>query len=810
MRSLALIGIALSASSFAQSPRYFIEPVGYPQTTHGEAFVRGGVVGGSYSDGWVRSFLRASDGSLVPLGQAQSGLGTWLFGVAGDGTGAGGSSKAIEGHTVPVRWNAAGVLSELPTTSSRPLGIVFGHAAGGHSAGMIHTAAWTDNNDQMRRAAYWSPAGTLTVIDLFNRGIAWDVNSKGWATGFIDFPGFSSQAFLWKGGSPQRIVVDAQHQWAVGQGINEWGEVTGLYRTPDNKHHVFVASGTVGSGKGSPVGYVHAEGDAINDAGVVAGRMFTTDFEYVNSYGMVWSPQDGFVNVNDLIDNPDGWTVKFLRAIDRDGTMSGHAFKNGIGYPVLLKPVSPVAIQAIQNTQAGVGGTNRALLIELNAPAPAGGALIRLATNDTAATLPATVTVAEGETTASATLNLPVVTTPRTIGIRATLDYKAALAEIEVVPPTVQMLSLTPSVGPGGSARTLRVELNAAAPIGGTTVNLTKEGLPSLALPPTMIVPAGQFDAEIDVETAATATPEQGMIFAKTGSVEVSAQAGIVPPSLASVDIPVSVHLAETPLSANLTLDGPAPAGGSLVTLSYPNATILTGPASFRIPAGSRQGKVALTTKSIAVDALARINATLGNARTDTVRVVPSLRTIALSASKAKGGMTLNGTVVLGGGAPVGGLTISLSSTLAGVQLPATVKAAAGATSVGFTVKVLGTSANVTGLVKATYKSRTVSTPLQLLAPVATSLTLVPSTVKSGASSTARVFLDSAAGPGGFRLLVTSSHTSARVPASVTVLEGAKSAAFTVTTVPVRAQTKPVITVKRGTMSKSNTLTVNP
>ncbi len=88
------------------------------------------------------------------------------------------------------------------------------------------------------------------------------------------------------------------------------------------------------------------------------------------------------------------------------------------------------------------------------------------------------------------------------------------------------------------------------------------------------------------------------------------------------------------------------------------------------------------------------------------------------------------------------------------------------------------------------------------------SVTLLPTSVVGGASSTGTVTLKSAAPTGGAVVTLKSSNAAATVPVSVTVPATKTSTTFTVTTTPVASSASASITATYGTGSSSATLTV--
>jgi outer membrane protein assembly factor BamB len=98
------------------------------------------------------------------------------------------------------------------------------------------------------------------------------------------------------------------------------------------------------------------------------------------------------------------------------------------------------------------------------------------------------------------------------------------------------------------------------------------------------------------------------------------------------------------------------------------------------------------------------------------------------------------------------------------------------------------------------------------ITPVVTtlsSLTLSPTTVIGGNSSTGTVTLSAPAPAGGATVTLSSNNAAAQVPTSVPVLAGATMAAFTVTTSGVSSSTSAMITGTYGTAQMA-TLTINP
>lgn len=192
---------------------------------------------------------------------------------------------------------------------------------------------------------------------------------------------------------------------------------------------------------------------------------------------------------------------------------------------------------------------------------------------------------------------------------------------------------------------------------------------------------------------------------------------------------------------------------------------------------------------------------------------VAALSSVTVTPSSATGGISRTGTVTLTGVAPAGDVVVNIASSIAAAQVPASITIPANASSANFTVATSSVSTLTAGNISANYNSVTKSATITLLPPASaalTSLTLNPSTVVGGASSTGRVTLSAPAPSGGIVVNLSSSHPyRASVPATVTILSGSSSATFAITTTKGNRKITTTIKASQGSIIKSATLTVN-
>lgn len=489
----------------------------------------------------------------------------------------------------------------------------------------------------------------------------------------------------------------------------------------------------------------------------------------------------------------------------------------------------------------GYGGSSVQARVMLDNPAPAGGAVISLATDLPQAQLPGTtITIPAGQTDGIVT---PIATGPVpnngvSIGIIGDLfaGFGGGRQQGSLgVLPIYSGLNLSNESVVGGSSLTGKITLPVAAPSGGVTVRLVSSDTSVASPPATLFIPAGAFDATFTITTSAVSTPTRVVIESGTdidGYRAPQAWLNVTPPgttppaSLTSLTLSSPNVPAGGTVTGSVTLTSAAPAGGAVVTLQGSLDGKVIVPASVTVPAGSLSAS--FNTVPAPVTAVAsRVvvsghYGTFGGTQSQSLQVdaganVPTLLAIGPSGQDVIGGNPGRGSVALVVPAPSGGATVNLTSDNPSVvQVPASVNIAAGNSTVSFAistspVSTLPTGANVTAAAGGVSKSIFVTVHPDPNAPsVLQSVSFSPSTVTSGTSSTGTVTLNTPAPAGGTQATLSTSNTVARPPGVVTVPAGQTSANFTVTTSAVSANTVVTIQAIVGSASVSANVTVTP
>ena len=295
------------------------------------------------------------------------------------------------------------------------------------------------------------------------------------------------------------------------------------------------------------------------------------------------------------------------------------------------------------------------------------------------------------------------------------------------------------------------------------------------------------------------------------------------PPPAAEINSVALDPTSVSPGSAStgtVTLTAAAPSGGAAVSLFSSSPSTASVPSSVTVPEGATSATFTVSTSSGASNTSVFITARYNSEDrvaelTITEPAEVAVSGLALSPNPVAGGSSSTGTVTMTAAAPSGGAVVSLtSSNTAVATVPSTVAVPAGATSATFTVST-GTSAfDQSSAISASHGGVTRTVILQVTASGGSgaslsSLSLSPTSVTGGDSSTGAVTLTAAAPSGGASVALSSSNTSAAtVPASVTVPAGATSATFTVSTGSVSSDTSSTISGSYGGTTRSANLTV--
>ena len=185
--------------------------------------------------------------------------------------------------------------------------------------------------------------------------------------------------------------------------------------------------------------------------------------------------------------------------------------------------VNPPALSSLAASPTSVvGGGSVQGTVTLSAAAPSGGAVVSLGADSSAASVPASVTVAGGTTTATFTISTTPVAAATPVTITAGYGGVNKSATVTVNPPALSKLAVSPTSVVGGASVQGTVTLSGAAPSGGLTVTLSDNST-AASEPASVTVAGGMTTATFTISTTPVTSATTATISARYGGVTKSA-----------------------------------------------------------------------------------------------------------------------------------------------------------------------------------------------------------------------------------------------------------------------------------------------
>jgi hypothetical protein len=380
-----------------------------------------------------------------------------------------------------------------------------------------------------------------------------------------------------------------------------------------------------------------------------------------------------------------------------------------------------------------VGGVSTKGMVGLVMPAPLGGGVVNVTSNNPAVQVPATVSIAAGNSANSFTINTSPVQMATTAQIDATAGGVTKTSFVYLgpdpnAPPALQSLTLSPISVAGGNTVQGTVVISFPAPAGGTSVTLSTNS--SAAQPPAIVVvPQGLTTANFTVATSPVSSNTLATITA------------FFVTSTKSANLTITPGGASPPTPGTPTLVSPANGAqpAQPVTLDWNNTS---NAASYEIQLDDSSNfsaplvrSLTSTASQVSVTGLSSVqhwwrvraknSAGVAGNWSASGRFTPmaapataTLTAVNVSPASVAGGNTSQGTITLSAAAPAGGALVSLTSSNAAVAtVPVSVNVAAGSSNANFTVSTTTVTAAMPVTISATYNGLTRTTTLTVNAP---------------------------------------------------------------------------------------------
>jgi len=489
---------------------------------------------------------------------------------------------------------------------------------------------------------------------------------------------------------------------------------------------------------------------------------------------------------------------------------------NGIVATATLT-VNPADLASITISPTSVvGGGSPGGTITLAAPAPTGGAVIILASSSLSVVTPTTLSIAAGSSTVTFTAATLGVSATKLVTLTATYGSSLKSCILTLLPSGIESVQVSPSPVVGGSASTVTgtVSLTGEAGPIGAVVKLVSS-IPAAATVPTSVtVASGATTASFTVNTLAVPSVRNVVVTASYGGKSVKATLVVDPTTVSSVSVSPNAIAGGSGLTGGVvTLTGPAPTGGCLVGLRSSSANVVL-PTSVRVAAGVSSATFTGKTLGVSASTAVTLTATLnGNSASCQVTLLPAqLASLTLSPTTVVGSYQNSvGTVALSGEAGSGGTIVTLSSSAPDVaSVPASVTVGRDASTKTFAIKTNAVTSTQVVTITATSNGVSETATLTVNPEGLAIVSVTPTTIVGGNSANGLVTLSVPALAGGAFIALSSSDPSVTVPSSVTILPGARTAKFSVTTSGVDTTTTVTIFASLGETTVLCTVNVVP
>jgi hypothetical protein len=316
-----------------------------------------------------------------------------------------------------------------------------------------------------------------------------------------------------------------------------------------------------------------------------------------------------------------------------------------------------------------------------------------------------------------------------------------ATTSVTVDPPTPS-ISVSPSTIVSGQSATGTVTLTSPAGSSGVSVALSSSNTTAASVPSTVTVPFGATSVTFTVTAGTVSSSTAANLTASYSGVNATFGVTINPPpaALSSVSVTPSTIVSGQTGTGTVNLTAAAGTGGVPVALSSSNSAAVSVPSTVMVPQGATSAAFTVTTGAMSSSTSAMLTASYSGVNaTVSVTVNPpaaALSSVAVSPSAiVSGGQSGVGTVTLTGPAPMGGATVSLSSSNAAVAwVPSSATIQAGAASTRFTVSPGPVTVSTSVTITATYSS--VTETFVLTVNPASSISASPTAVFQGLDTT--------------------------------------------------------------------------
>ena len=371
-------------------------------------------------------------------------------------------------------------------------------------------------------------------------------------------------------------------------------------------------------------------------------------------------------------------------------------------------------------------------------------------------------------------------------------------------------LRLGKSVLRGGDTLTVEVTLDRVAAAGGVVAELSSNN-PAVHLPATIEIAGGMTTASVTGSVTAVGAMTSGSVSVTLQGQTLEVPVTVKPPMLGGVTLGLSLIAPGGVTQGIVSLQQPAGDTGLDVLLTSDNPGIVV-PASVHINAGETDATFSINIASGCPAGSYQIKASTD---TDCICVDVSVLAATLQQLVFSPAVVLSGQEMLlhievSHPAPVGGLTVGLSSNESGLLLPEHVSIPAGVKLLELQIVAPVVISNTPLTVSASYYGTASSTDVMVVPCTLSALLPEINDLAAGASTWVDVRLTGPAAPGGVDVTLSETSGSLTFPSVVHIVEGQESAGVMVHAANVSVRKSVLLHASDGLSELTVPLTVSP
>jgi len=447
-----------------------------------------------------------------------------------------------------------------------------------------------------RQEGYWEILSGCYLGRLFGNGPIWTLNAT---NGGNTSPSWQSQ--LNSAGS-----VGQQFLGQLMRSREHW------LMAPDTTHTVLTAG--FGSGSTLSVAARSTDGQTIiaylSDGNATAKTINMSKIASSSSTAKAWwyNPQTGAATLIGTF--PNSGTQNFTAPDGNDWVLviddaSANLPAPGSG-TVSTNPGAQITNLGCSPTTLNSGATSTCM-ITLNQSAPSGGTAVALTNTNTAAlSVPTTVTVASGASTATLPATAAMLTTPQSATVTAMLGTSSASASLSVKAPVlITSLACSPATIASGTASTCTVTLNQPSPSGGTAITLTNTNAAALFVPASVTVASGASTATFSPTAGILTASQSATLTAKLGTSSFSVLLTLLSGDTTPPSVSIQSPIAGQTVSGTVTLSALASDNVAVAGVQFKVDGVNVGPQIAAAPYNYSLNTTSLTNATHTIVALA-------------------------------------------------------------------------------------------------------------------------------------------------------------------------------------------------------------